>query len=938
MTSALFFYYGQENYAIIFLLLEFGVREMKPEEEARKKIDKQINNAGWNIVDRNAYIPGYSQAVREFLMQKNKESDYLFFIDNKAIAVLEAKKEDNQLGSDVAFQGEWYSSNPLKWAHPWFDNQIPLVYLANGKKILFKNMLNPNSEYQEIKKMHSPKEMLRLIKRDSRFGKLPMISSTGLRACQYDALTEFEDRLRRGEKKFLASLATGSGKTYLSCLIAYRQLAYTDTKRVLFLVDRNNLGKQAATEFSTFNRTENGLELSKIYDIRRLRNNKDLDGDPNIVISTIQKLYSYMTDQNLSEMSEDEEDEKLMQLDDEAGEAIELGSDLKLPHDYFQLIIVDECHRSIYGKWSNVLKYFNQAVIVGLTATPTPEAYAFFNKNLIANYSYEDSVVDGVNVPYDVYITKTEITEHGGTMQKGDRYVEITKKTGKSEIKETPDRYDFKPASVNRGVTVENQIDTILTQYRESVYSEMFTERKEDWRYIPKTLIFAKNDNHATEIIHSCERVFADKFESGEVPKGFAQKITYSSGDSDTLIQQFRTNKDFRIAVTVTLVSTGTDIKPLEVVMFMTDVKSSVLYQQMKGRGCRTISDSLLREVTPNADTKSRFILFDASGVTETDKTIPVGRKQGVKKLSLEQLLEQLSHGELTDENLLLLSDYCSSINQRYDNNTLLNYHIAEFMESFGFLPRTISESIVKAFDSKQLPAFNAKGDNSERLNLISKLMFNVKARNKLLELKEGYSIKTSNEDSVIHAGFNTEGVKSHLKYFEEYINRHTDDIEALNIIYNSGLNITRMMLNDLKQKLLEEDSSYAVPRLWSWYKMVDSNNSVGDPGSEANCLTNLIQIVRYGYKQSSQLVSISKYANSRFNLYAGQAQNTLTDDQLKLMKIIAEYVSINGVMDVKDFQIANMDVWRDLMRLFKNPINANNEILRMSKFILKAV
>ncbi len=916
---------------------------MKPEELARQKIDKQISNAGWNIVGRSEYLPGYSQSVREFLMSGNKESDYLFFIDDKAIAVLEAKREENQLGDDVAVQAEWYASNPLKWCKPWFPNQIPLVYLANGRKLLFKSVLEPDSEYKELKKMHSPKEMLRIIGAESEYGKLPAISSVGLRDCQYDALTEFEARLRKGDRKFLAILATGAGKTYLACLMVYRQLNYTNTKRVLFLVDRNNLGKQATTEFSTFNRTENGLELSKIYDIKRLRKNSDLDTShyedkEMVVVSTVQKLYSFMTGQILSDENEDEEDEKSIDLSDTAGAAIELGDNLKLPRDYFQLIIVDECHRSIYGKWRNVLEYFNQAKIVGLTATPTDEAYAFFDNNVIEKYTYEESVVDGVNVPYDVFITKTEVTEHGGTIHKGESYFEMSKYTGEGEFKESAERFDYRPSSLNKGITASNQIDTIITQYRESIYSEMYPERKADWRYIPKTLIFAANDAHATEILYSCERVFASKFPEGKVPEGFVQKITYSSGDSDTLIQQFRSSKNFRIAITVTLVSTGTDIKPLEVVMFMADVKSSVLYQQMKGRGCRTISDSLLREVTPNADTKSRFILFDAVGVTASDKTIPIGRKQGLKKLSLEQLLEHLSHKELTDDNLLLLNDYCSSINQRYDNNDMLRYHIVEFLESFGFLPRSIAAAITEAFDKKTIPDYVVNGDNEERFNLISRLMMNIDARKKLLELRAGYNVKASTEDSVIHAGFDTEVVKSHIENFEKYLNDHADDIEALRIIYNSGLDITMSMLEDLKSKLLAESPSYSIPRIWGWYRIVDTSNSVGDPGTEVSCLTNLIQIVRYAYKQNSKLVSLSKYANSRFNLYAGQAQNMLTKEQIQLMKIISEYVAFSGIMTMKDFRVVDLDVWRQLIQLFQNPANADKEINRLSGFILKAV
>ena len=163
-------------------------------------------------------------------------------------------------------------------------------------------------------------------------------------------------------------------------------------------------------------------------------------------------------------------------------------------------------------------------------------------------------------------------------------------------------------------------------------------------------MIFAKDDNHATQIVDCARKVFGEKFPNGEVPENFVQKITYSAGDSNALIRDLRNEKDFRIAVTVTLVATGTDVKPLEVVLFMSDVKSEVLYTQMKGRGCRVISEDKLKEITPNATTKECFYIVDAVGVTESDKHIPKPGKDGEPKkktLSLEHLIEHLAHGDL---------------------------------------------------------------------------------------------------------------------------------------------------------------------------------------------------------------------------------------------------------------------------------------------------
>lgn len=529
---------------------------MLPEEKARIKIDKQLKDAGWDVVPRDEYVPNNALAVKEALMQGNKESDYLLFVDNKAIAVVEAKREDNPLGDDVAAQAEFYAANPQGWYQLWFTKQIPLVYLANGNKIYFKNMLtNPDGDYEELQVMHSPKKMLQLIGIKSEYGALPRLEKRGLRDCQYRAEINLEKSLKQGKKKSLAVLATGSGKTYLACLAAYRLLNYTPAKRVLFLVDRNNLARQTETEFSLFDRTEKQQPMNALYQINRLKNKDDIGGD--IIISTIQKLFAVLTGQTIPTDDEDREDEKLFSFKDGdlTQPAVDLGNDLKLPPDYFDLIIIDECHRSIYGKWQSVLNYFKSAKILGLTATPTAEAYAFFNNNIIEKYTYDDSVVDGVNVPSRVYRIKTNITEHGGTIEQGDKVVERTKggETIGSYI--ATERIDYGNKQLDRSVINPDQMEKVITAYRDSIYSDLYPDREESWTYIPKTLIFAKDDNHATQVVETVKKVFAEKFDGGIIPDNYVQKITYSAGDSNALIRDLRNEKDFRIVVTVTLVA-----------------------------------------------------------------------------------------------------------------------------------------------------------------------------------------------------------------------------------------------------------------------------------------------------------------------------------------------------------------------------------------------
>lgn len=920
---------------------------MLPEERAREKIDKQLYSAGWDIVIRNDYVPNNAVAVKEALMQGNIESDYLLFIDNKAIAVIEAKKEENNLGEEVATQAENYAVHPQDWVGLWFPNQIPLIYLANGRKILFKNMLDdPNGDYIELSEMDSPKKMLQRIRKKSEYGALPLINKKGLRDCQYRAEIELEKSLKSHKNKSLAILATGSGKTYLACLAAYRLLNYTPTKRVLFLVDRNNLARQTESEFSLFDRTEKQQKMNELYQINRLKRADDINGD--IIISTIQKLFAVLTGQNIpDDDDEDFEDFVTSTLDKtdkmDSTPQVELGNNLKLPPDYFDFIIVDECHRSIYGKWQSVLNYFRTAKILGLTATPTPEAYAFFNKNIVEEYTYDDSVVDGVNVPARVYRIITDRTVHGGTINIGENVTDTTKDGRMIDSYVAESRVDYAASQLDRSVVDPNQMATVMMAYRDAIYAELYPDRKENWNYIPKTLIFAKNDNHATEIVKTIKTIFASKFDNNIVPDNFVQKITYSAGDSNALIRELKSEKDFRIAVTVTLVATGTDVKPLEVVLFMNDVKSEVLYTQMKGRGCRTLNEDKLREVTPNADSKECFYIVDAVGVTESDKKIPKSgpdTPKGPAIIRLDQLLEKLSHGEVSDDNLALLRDYCATIHNRYESNTLHGRHLTIFITDYGFSPRDLAGQINTALVNNSLPPFTTvSGNNQIRMALIDCLISNLDARKKLLEMHRGYlAVTPEGEDTVLYTGFSKETARTFIASFEKYIKDNSDTIEALRIIYNiEDTVITYSMLQELQDKLSSQNHQFTPDVIWQNYKVLDELGNVDelDKSQNTRALTNLIQLVKYAYKKNSKLFSLLKGYSRRFTLYCGQNQRELTNEQKEIMKQIADYIINNGAFSTNELMSFDSELWKQSY-VSLGADRLSEEITVLSQFLLR--
>ncbi|MBQ7647307.1 MAG: type I restriction endonuclease subunit R, partial [Clostridia bacterium] len=366
------------------------------------------------------------------------------------------------------------------------------------------------------------------------------------------------------------------------------------------------------------------------------------------------------------------------------------------------------------------------------------------------------------------------------------------------------------------------------------------------------------------------------------------------------------------------------------------------LYTQMKGRGCRVIDDDKLREVTPNANTKECYYIADAVGVTEHEKRIPQPGSGGkkIKIYTLEELLEHLAHNELSDDNLCLLRDYCATINRRYENNALFGRHLDHFINTFGFAPKTISAKIQDAFDLDTLPAYNSPSeDNSERMSLIEELIYNIPARRKLLEMQRGYVLTIEDDpDEIIYSGFSKETAKTFIENLEKYLYDNKDRIEALRIIYNSeDAVITHGMLIELRDSLLSEDRQYGIYQIWKNYKALDETGDVDELNVKANmnALTNLIQIVRFAFKKNQKLTSLQNGFAQRFNLYCGQVQRELTNDQKEIMRQIAEFVINDGAISVMELNEIATDLWRRGIKAFTAQVLAE-EILALSKFLLK--
>ena len=898
---------------------------MNPEEKARVIIDRMFEEAGWKVVDRDKYAPNMTAvAIREGLMVGNREADYLLFLNGKAVGVLEAKRIETDINSDIVQeQARLYTRSCPKWCQAWFPNiPLPLAYVANSRDLMFYDTRKSNSEFEYCKKIHTPKEVKKLLGLEDDYVGLPTLPPKGLRACQYEAITQLEQSFRNGENRALMVLATGAGKTYTACLAAYRMLAFTPMKRILFLVDRNNLGKQAETEFGTFRLTENGDPFNTIFTVNRLKSSS-VPTDSNVVISTIQRLFSLLKGDEITDNDEDDEE-----IEDKE---IMLPENPNLLSDFFDMIIIDECHRSIYGNWQKVLNYFSKAKLIGLTATPVPETKAFFNGNIIVNYTLEKSIVDGVNVDCRVYRIKTQATENGGAILEGDKVKRETCYTGQVQTISNQETKNYTREELNRSIINPAQIKLILETYRDAVYTEMFTDpqREPNMDYLPKTLIFALNENHATNIVKIAKEVF------GHDDNRFVQKITYSAGDSNELIRQFRNDKDFRIAVTCTLVATGTDIKPLEVVMFMRDVASEPLYIQMKGRGVRTIGDEQLRNVTPNAYSKDCFFLVDAVGVTEHEKVITSPSEGATSKLmSLKELLEKITHGNVSDDYLRLLASRLSRISHKCEEKDR-----EKFISLAHISMMDIASNIFDALEQGSLPEYvNVNEPNTTRKALVHNIANEPDAREFLLILNAGF-IETlmPGEDTLISKGFSQEEAQTATSAFEAYCEEHKDEIEALRIIYNNhGEPLTYAMLKDLENRLKFVSSKFNTSLLWNSYAIINPQMvKHSSTKEEKEALTNIIQLVRYAFHQIERLESLYPSASQRFNLWCGQNQRPLTEEQIGVMQQVFSYIASNGYCTITEIKDNDKTQAAQLIRAFGGKNIANEALSSLSQFII---
>lgn len=900
-----------------------------PEQRARDCIDRQLEQAGWLVQGKNAINPGAALgvAVREYQTAVGP-ADYVLFVEGKALGVIEAKPEDwGHKISTVEDQAEGYAHASLKWINN--KEPLPFVYQSTGEITRFTNGRDPAPRSREIFQFPRPEEMARWQERlDDKQGtlrkglkNLPPLNTDGLRDCQITAINSLEASFKDDKPRALVQMATGSGKTYTAITAAYRLLKYAKAKRILFLVDTKNLGEQAEQEFMAYLPNDDNRKFTELYTVQRLKSSY-VASDSQVCISTIQRMYSLLKGEELEEAIEEDNPAEKKGL---KKEPLPVVYNEKIPPEFFDFIIIDECHRSIYNLWRQVIEYFD-AYLIGLTATPDNRTYGFFKKNVVSEYDHEKAVADGVNVGNEVYLIETKKTKVGGVIEARQQVQKRERLTRKHRWETQDEDETYSAKQLDRDIVNPDQIRTVIRTYREKL-PEIFPGRKET----PKTLIFAKTDSHADDIIHTVREEFGES-------NAFCKKITHNADDPKSVLNQFRNDYYPRIAVTVDMIATGTDVRPLECLLFMRDVKSKNYFEQMKGRGTRTLDADGLKKVTPSASTaKTHYVIVDAIGVTQSLKTAsqPLITKPGI---SLKELAMGVMMGAARDEDSVSsLAGRLARLDKQLDDKDR-----ARISEKAGGTPLTlivgellnaINPDVVeqKACEIAQVPVNGNPGDdarNKARDQLVGEAakIFNgelIELINTIRREKE-QTIAVEDLDKLEHAGWagdKTENAKQMVQDFTDYLNEHRDEIEALTIYFSQPARRSEVTFDMIKALLdaLQKDGPKLAPlRVWQAYAHLD--NYQGDnPVSDLTALVALIRRVT-GIDQCITPFTATVKENFKrwiFQRHSGAGEK-FNEEQMTWLTLIRDHITNSFHLERDDLEMAPFDSKGGLGRMYQ--------------------
>src|SRR5690554_2016301 len=929
-----------------------------PEQIARDKIDQMLGKAGWLVQSKNKVDLSASKgvAVREYQTDVGP-ADYVLFVERKPVGIIEAKREDEgHRLTVVEEQSVNYANAQLKYLK---NDPLSFVYESTGTITRFTDYRDPKPRGRNVFGFHKPETIEEWLKKGeslrARLLTIPELDPTGLRPAQIVAINNLEHSFKKNRPKALIQMATGAGKTFTAATFVYRLLKHADAKRILFLVDTRNLGEQAEQEFMTFQPNDDNRKFTELYNVQRLTSSY-IASDSQVCISTIQRLYSILKGEELEEGAEDENpnESSWMQKQVNKKQALPVEYTPNVPIEQFDFIVIDEAHRSIYNLWKQVLDYFD-AFLIGLTATPDKRTFGFFNENVVSQYTYEESVTDGVNVPYDVYTIETDISNNGAVVESGwfiDRRDKLTrKKRWQQEDEDT----EYKRNDLDKKVVNPSQIRNIIREYKKALKTTIFPKRfDENGDYeVPKTLVFAKTDSHADDII----KIIREEFDEGN---DFCKKVTYKiEEDPKSVLNRFRNSYYPRIAVTVDMIATGTDVKPLEVLLFMRDVRSVNYFEQMKGRGTRTINNDSLQLVTKTANSKTHFVIVDAVGATKSKKTDsrPLERKPSVP---MKDLLGAITMGVEDEDLFLSLANRLIRLEKQITDKE--KDKLLEF--SGGKNLKQITKELITAYDQdaietkaqseiEKIPLADRTPtlidsklkEAQDELILEASKTFNGELNNYLDNIRKQHEqiIDTINIDTVTKSEWDTTSIDKAneiVKDFNTYLEVNKDEIKALSIYYNQPYNrrdITFKMIKEVMDKLMIEKPLLAPDYVWEAYSTIEEVKSKQPKDS----LTALVSLIRRACGIDNELKPYDSIVEANFKEWifkqnAGK-HNRFTPEQIDWLRMIKEHVMSSYHIEIDDLDYTPFDAKGGKGKMHQLFGNQMNEIINELNEVLAA-
>jgi len=881
--------------------------QLTPEAQARVRIDRMLQEAGWTVLDYADadFAAGPGVAIREFMTPKGP-MDYLLVAQRKVVGSVEAKKEGETL-SQVEVQADRYADGfeelVARRNLPRYHDRLPFHYISTGVETLFTSRRDPIRRPREVFSFHRPATLAAWAADETpyraRLRQLPPLNEAGLRDIQADAIHNLELSLADDRPRALAAITMGGGKTRFAVAETYRLLRFANARRVLFLVDRVSLGGQAEAEFLSFVSPDDGRRFGDLFGVQVLRSNH-IEKSANVVICTIQRLYSMLCGEADDALDEELDDRSSFDLPD-SGPPVEVVYNPAVPVELFDLIWVDECHRSIYNSWGQVLDYFD-AGIVGLTATPTPTTMAYFDDNVVAEYTQEQSVFDGVNVGQQLYRIRTRVGTEGDTINAGE-WVKVRDKTTHAiELRQLEDDFIYEAEKLDRAVLNKSQIRTVVRTFKERVCTEMFPERDE----VPKTIFFAKHDQHAEDILYIIRQEFARGSE-------FARKITYKAeGTVEQNIQDFRNDPQLRIAVTVEQIGTGTDVKAVECLVFMRMVGSRVLLNQMRGRAVRTINDDDFWAVTPGAaekgQTKEYSVLVDCVGLSDEDIVIAETAPTGNPSIPFLSLLRDIAMGLTDDGNLKSVAQRLVRLNNRLNAEERDEFAATAGGQRLTEVIENLRNAMSPELQRCTAQAQTGNDDPSEeelaaaREGLVDGAITQLRrpeVRDKLESLQMMVSetlIHTSSHDELTEAGFAESPLeaRSVLEDWRAFIDEHRDEYLALKAYYAQPFR-RRPTLDDIKElarAIARPPHNLTPARLWAAYEALDKDHVRGHGGKLD---ADLVRVIRYTLEQDDELVPHAEVVHQRFEWWLAEQQGNgrkFSADQERWLRMVAKHVA----------------------------------------------